>query len=195
MAAGRGVCAREGEAVRARGCRRSLPVTGRGFFSRAQPGESGRPPVVLAAGILRPSGAPLAASVLAPASRPPASRYCTPPGAAVPELQATPRLSLAPPTTSEGLQCCLAAVFWSLSPEESALAAAVGLAGRSDAFLRALQLQPGSWPGPSRRAGRRWSPESTASPPPTSPKFVSLLFRGGGSAPRGSRAPGPQLGV
>lgn len=160
--------------MRARGCRRSLPVTGGGFFGGAQPGDSGRPLVLLAAGIWRPPAAPLAASVLAPVSRPPASWSCTPPGASVPELPATPGFPLAPPITSEGLRRGLAAVSWSPAPEDSALTAAEALAGRSAASPRALQLQPGSPPGPSRRrAGGRGgggprSPLPALPPPPRS---------------------------
>lgn len=52
---------------------------------------------------------------------------------------------------------------------------------------RTLQLQPGSWP----QAGRRGPRGPRARPCPRLPKLASLLFRGGGSAPRSGRSPGP----
>lgn len=52
---------------------------------------------------------------------------------------------------------------------------------------------PAAATGAAGRAGPRWSRELAPSPRP--PKFASLPFRGGGSAPRGGRCLGLQLGV
>lgn len=72
-------------------------------------------------------------------------------------------------------------------------------AREEDAWNAAFALAPHTLSGPaaaagvSTRAGPRWSPELAPSPRP--PKFASLLFRGGGSAPRGGRWLGLLLGV
>lgn len=70
--------------------------------------------------------------------------------------------------------------------EEGARIAAFALARRP------LQA-PATATGAAGRAGPRWSPELAPNPRP--PKFASLPFRGGGSAPRGGRCLGLWLGV
>lgn len=179
-----------------RGCRRSLPVTSSGGFCRAEPRENGRPPDLLAAGISRPLGPPLAASVLALVPRPLPSWVCTSPGASVPGVAGDLRLSPTPPSphTSEGPGCCLAAVFRGPSPEERALTAAFALAGRSDASSAPSSCNQGRCWALPQAGGAAVVPGAPCQPSPL-PKFASLLFRGGGSAPRGSWSLGPQLVV
>lgn len=106
-----------------------------------------------------------------------------------PELQAISGFSpaLRHRTLLRVSRCRLAAVFRGPSSEERALTAAIALAVRSNAFPAALQLQRGLVLGPFPGAGGAAGvPGARPQHPP--PKFAFLLFRGGGSAPRGGRS-------
>jgi hypothetical protein len=121
----------------------------------------------------------------------PSSWLCTPLGAFAPGVASDLGLPSSSVTARfRGSPCSLAAVSWGPSPEGSALTAAFALAERSAPVPRgppaaARVAAPAFLPG----AGRRGSRELAPSPRP--PKFASLLFRGGGSAPWGGWSLGP----
>ena len=168
MAAGPGVCARKGEAVRACAAVASLflspaaassaELSGRkavGRLSSSQPASPACPGPVHG----QRSGSCLPVLL---------SWLCTLPGATVPGVAGNLRLcpTIQSQHISEVPHCRLYAVLQGPSPEESSLTAAFALAGGSVAFFRSLELQPGSLLRPfPRQSGRRWSPELTTSHP------------------------------
>lgn len=183
------MCSGGGGGACARGHRRSLPVTSSRFsFCRAEQGKAGRQPSSLppASPAGRVAGGPSRGQRLG-CSRPP-RWLCMPPGAFVPgdagELGLPPpclrhRTLLRVPTVALQL-------FGALQQRR---------APRPLPFVSGKErcLPPRPLAAPRSlflgRAGRRGSPELAPSPRP--PKFASLLFRGGGSAPRGGWPPGP----